>query len=652
MALTKATYAMIQGATANVLDFGAVGDGVTDDAAAIQAAMDSVSAPDAPLTVVFPATASGYAISTSLIIKNSNLHLVGLGGRVTIKYIGTGAAALPMIRAYKDVDHIRNGSPENYQNVRLKNLRLDGNNTALRCLDVYGFTRRCGADECNFTAAVLPLKVRDGFYSSWNNIEVHETPRSAPAGMASGTYNANKYGIFLDVCHIASFNNLIMFGIGGDSSNTYTATFYIYVSEGVNVKNYTLEEAEQSAHNRYVKDSIVIDPSVSIHFDSAYIEGVQASDDFINVDENAIVKFTNTYFNTIKCRDFISLTDTSQVVFDTTFGEGFDVQDRLFKSRGTNLYGVEFVGATTFAAGSTDGTNFRGDLTTYSKEGLVCNPILYNANASSSFNGYKITGYDTTISGNDILIGPGSYHINGQTVQFGRNPSNKQVLRPNLNDSSAWNVRINGAGAPYVERQGATKTGASFNPIIATFTTAGGGAAPTSLETYNNPVTRLTGAIDGPLATTFKTNKTFSGQVTLEDTGTAAYSDLLVLTLSPTAGEDDALGVIVDYFLSTTAGATRSSETGQMFVSVTQDSSGNVIAGTPTKIGTNQALDAGMSSMTTTFNMSVSSNVVTIQVKNETSADANSIFFFSAKVLGRIRNSTLIRLASDVTEAI
>ena len=31
MGLTKVTYAMIEGAAINVLDYGAVGDGVTDD---------------------------------------------------------------------------------------------------------------------------------------------------------------------------------------------------------------------------------------------------------------------------------------------------------------------------------------------------------------------------------------------------------------------------------------------------------------------------------------------------------------------------------------------------------------------------------------------------------------------------------------------
>jgi len=41
MALTKANYRMIDGAVANVLDYGAVGDGTTDDTTAVQAAVNS-----------------------------------------------------------------------------------------------------------------------------------------------------------------------------------------------------------------------------------------------------------------------------------------------------------------------------------------------------------------------------------------------------------------------------------------------------------------------------------------------------------------------------------------------------------------------------------------------------------------------------------
>jgi hypothetical protein len=68
MALTKATYSMIAGAPANVNDYGAVGDGTTDDTAAIQAAIDT------GFDVVFPNAA--YKITAPLQVGSQRL----LGG--------------------------------------------------------------------------------------------------------------------------------------------------------------------------------------------------------------------------------------------------------------------------------------------------------------------------------------------------------------------------------------------------------------------------------------------------------------------------------------------------------------------------------------------------------------------------------------------
>lgn len=66
MSLTKVTYSMIDGALVNVRDFGAVGDGVADDTAAVQAAINAVVAIGGEL--IF--TKGVYLISSKL---NGNL---------------------------------------------------------------------------------------------------------------------------------------------------------------------------------------------------------------------------------------------------------------------------------------------------------------------------------------------------------------------------------------------------------------------------------------------------------------------------------------------------------------------------------------------------------------------------------------------------
>lgn len=75
MSLTKVSYAMINGATLNVLDFGATGDGSTDDADAIQAALDAV--PVGGATVFFPT--GNYKISKGLNVLKDQTTLLGAG---------------------------------------------------------------------------------------------------------------------------------------------------------------------------------------------------------------------------------------------------------------------------------------------------------------------------------------------------------------------------------------------------------------------------------------------------------------------------------------------------------------------------------------------------------------------------------------------
>ena len=122
MSLTKATYSMIQGAPANVLDFGADPTGVADSAAAFQAALDSGAD-----SVWVPV--GTYRLNSPITITNSGQTLEGESDYDT-RLIAYGAGLINIGDAsYNIVEHVtlRNfayyGMPSfsgvSYINVRL-----------------------------------------------------------------------------------------------------------------------------------------------------------------------------------------------------------------------------------------------------------------------------------------------------------------------------------------------------------------------------------------------------------------------------------------------------------------------------------------------------------------------------------------------------
>jgi len=76
--------------TANVKDFGAVGDGVTDDTTAIQAAIDALR------VVYFPA--GTYLVSSALVVTNGNQSLIGAGGNLLRSTIKSSATSGPVVQ--------------------------------------------------------------------------------------------------------------------------------------------------------------------------------------------------------------------------------------------------------------------------------------------------------------------------------------------------------------------------------------------------------------------------------------------------------------------------------------------------------------------------------------------------------------------------
>jgi len=99
MALTKAHNRMIEGSAVNVKDFGAVGDGVTDDTAAIQAAVDAAYLTHS--AVYFPA--GEYYVTSSIELRSETnisdsygtwLIGSGLGSKIS------GASGITVIKGY------------------------------------------------------------------------------------------------------------------------------------------------------------------------------------------------------------------------------------------------------------------------------------------------------------------------------------------------------------------------------------------------------------------------------------------------------------------------------------------------------------------------------------------------------------------------
>ena len=152
MALTKATFSLINGTPTNVRDYGAKGDNSTDDTAAIQAALNA--APDQS-AVYFPA---GTYLIGNITIPNKFLTIYGDGQWESI----IKARTSPLANAnylIASAAYVNNATTGNLP-ILVRDMAFDGGTTANNVFVLYGFFSdfvNCRFINPNNTGAALLL---------------------------------------------------------------------------------------------------------------------------------------------------------------------------------------------------------------------------------------------------------------------------------------------------------------------------------------------------------------------------------------------------------------------------------------------------------------------------------------------------------------
>lgn len=185
MSLTLATYSMIDGAPVNVLDFGAVGDGVANDTAAVQAAIDFCLASTQARTLVIPSQCylgSSLTIDRLVDTTTSEFRIVGMGPNAGFKVNG--------INAFTSTLAPVGGQPQS-EYVTFEGIRFDGNANVASFAFTERFLRMRFLN-CDF-AGIRGLNATT-FAQEWSFERCRV--RNAPAAFFSsqGAYYVNSHG--------------------------------------------------------------------------------------------------------------------------------------------------------------------------------------------------------------------------------------------------------------------------------------------------------------------------------------------------------------------------------------------------------------------------------------------------------------------------
>jgi hypothetical protein len=260
MSLTKVTYSMIEGGVANVKAFGATGDGVTDDTAAIQSALDNAQ------SVIFPE--GTYLCKTEPIMQTAGQYIAG-EGEVNIIQDTYGLSGIQVRAAGCTIQNIKfkNLKPKTMLSQNLVD-RYEGDVARSRAAGVYlaSGSNDFNLFDCYAYGFISGLYIKGGDELAWRtNIASTYTTTSFvldPADQKPDGYWVGSVGRIMTVSG-GSTSNFLVTGYTS-STNTITfatqgaissSSFYYYLYKGftknVNVNNFIVDKIDFGIASKY-----------------------------------------------------------------------------------------------------------------------------------------------------------------------------------------------------------------------------------------------------------------------------------------------------------------------------------------------------------------------------------------------------------------